>query len=213
MSTTDPFEQDRFTVRTKVFKFLGAAFHVYDAAENVVLYSKMKAFKLKEDIRLYRSEDMKEELLVITARSIIDFGATYDVVDSAARAPAPAGGRLEYASAQAQGRRVGALRRKGLKSMLRDEWEILDPNDQVVGTIREESMALAVVRRFIQIASLFLPQKFEAQMNGERVATFRQNLNPFVKKLFVDFEPDSDLDHRLGLAAAVLLLAIEGRQR
>ena len=211
MSTTDPFEQDHFTVRTKVFKFLGAAFHVYDAAENVVLYSKMKAFKLKEDIRLYRSEDMKEELLVITARSVIDFGATYDVVDPTVRR-GPATGLLEYASKQEGGQRIGALRRKGMKSMLRDEWEILDPDDQVVGIIREDSMALAVIRRFVEAASWFLPQKYDATVGGEQAATYKQNVNPFVKKLMVEFVPDGDLDHRLGLAAAVLLLAIEGRQ-
>jgi hypothetical protein len=45
------------------------------------------------------------------------------------------------------------------------------------------------------------------------VVTFRQNFNPFVKKLAVRFtDGEHVLDRRLGLAAAVLLLAIEGRQ-
>jgi hypothetical protein len=52
------FTENRYLVRRKVLKLLGGAFHVYDANENVIAYSKMKAFKLKEDIRLYTGEDM-----------------------------------------------------------------------------------------------------------------------------------------------------------
>ena len=60
------FSPDSYLIRRKVFKLLGAAFHIYDAQGNLVLYSKQKAFKLREDIRLYASEDMREEVLSIT---------------------------------------------------------------------------------------------------------------------------------------------------
>ncbi|HEX7009461.1 MAG TPA: hypothetical protein VF184_05735, partial [Phycisphaeraceae bacterium] len=58
------------------------------------------------------------------------------------------------------------------------------------------------------------PQQYHFEMDGQTVCTCRQNFNPFVQKLTVDFTPDTEdrLDRRLGLAAAVLLLAIEGRQ-
>jgi hypothetical protein len=51
-------------------------------------------------------------------------------------------------------------------------------------------------------------------MGGATVATYQQNFNPFVKKLTIDFtmDPQGRLDRRLGLAAAALLSAIEGRQ-
>lgn len=183
-------------MRRKVFKLLGAAFHVYDMQGNLLMYSKQKAFKLKEDIRIYTGEDMQSELLTIQARQIIDFSAAYDVVDSQARA------------------KVGSLKRKGWKSMLRDEWVVMDPYDREIGTIVEDSTTLALVRRFIDAASLFLPQKFHAEFAGGTVATFQQNINPFVRKLTVDFsmDPHGRFDRRLGLAAAALLSAIEGKQ-
>ncbi|MGB7159632.1 MAG: hypothetical protein WBD40_16315 [Tepidisphaeraceae bacterium] len=192
----DPFDHDRYIVRRKVFKILGAAFHVYDEAGNLLMYSKQKAFKLKEDIRLYSDESMKVELLTITARSVIDFSAAYDVIDPLAR------------------QKVGALRRKGWSSMLRDEWMLLNAHDQQIGTIKEDSMMAALVRRFIDAASLFMPQKFHVEVNGHPVCTFQQNFNPFVRRLTVDFTHDRNgqLDKRLGLAAAVLLQAIEGKQ-
>src|SRR5688500_5775124 len=117
------YAQSQYMVRRKMFKFLGGAFHVYDLQQQqVYAYSKMKAFKLKEDIRLYSGEDMAAELLTIKARQIMDLGATYDVVD-------PRGGGSG---------KVGALRRKGLKSLVRDEWLILDTNDREIGMIQED---------------------------------------------------------------------------
>jgi hypothetical protein len=187
------FQYPTYLIRKKVLKLFGGVFHIFGPNGDVVLYSKMKAFKLKEDIRLYTGEDMTTELLLITARKALDFSGTYDVVDSAS------------------GERVGALQRKGMKSILKDEWHILDLNDQQVGTIVEDSMLLALIRRFV--ASL-IPQTYHGEIGGKPVLTFKQNFNPFVTKLNLDFNEDSGglLDRRLGIAAGVLLCAIEGKQ-
>jgi hypothetical protein len=193
----DPFDYNVYLIRKQVMKILGAAFHVYDeTGTNLIMYSKQKAFKLKEDIRLYSDETMKVELLTITARAVIDFSAAYDVIDPLAK------------------QKVGALRRKGFSSIVRDEWMLLDAHDRQIGTIKEDSMLAALVRRFIDWASLFMPQKFHADLGGQAVCTYQQNHNPFVKKLTVNFSADTQgrFDKRLGLAAGILLSAIEGRQ-
>jgi hypothetical protein len=51
-------------------------------------------------------------------------------------------------------------------------------------------------------------------MRGVPVCSFKQNVNPFVMKISLDFSADVNrlLDRRLGLAAAILLCAIEGKQ-
>ena len=185
-----------FLVRRKVLKLFGGAFHVYDSAGNVVLYSKMKAFRLKEDIRLYTGEDMSQEVLTIQARSIIDFGATYDVMDSAKRT------------------KVGALRRKGMKSFVRDEWLILDANDREIGLVQEESAMLGLVRRFVEAAAFLFPQKYLVSIGGKPVAQFKQTLNPIVYKLHVNILADGAalLDRRMALAAAIMMAAVEGKQ-
>lgn len=194
--TVEAFTHPRYLVRRKVLKFAGGAFHIFDDAGNVVLYSKMKAFKLKEDIRLYTDESMATELLRISTQSVFDISGTYDVVDAVTND------------------RVGALRRKGMKSIFKDEWLILDPAGDEVGKIAEDSAWKATLRRFIDFASILLPQRYSVTMGGVEVAEFKQNFNPFVYKLEVDFERDGQglLDRRLGIAAAVLLAAIEGKQ-
>mgnify|MGYP001113235010 FL=1 len=190
---SDRFSSPTYLVRRKVFTLAGAAFHIRDAQGQLVLYSKLKAFKLKEDLRLFTGEDMTEELLAIHARKVLDISATSDVTDSVT------------------GERVGAVRRKGIRSILRDEWLLLDPNDREVGVVREDSMGLALLRRFL---TNLVPQRYDVEWMGQPVATVRQNFNPFVLKLTVDFSPDDArlLDRRLGLAAVLLLSAIEGRQ-
>jgi hypothetical protein len=97
-----------FTIRKKIISFLGAKFHIYDSNDKLIGFSKQKAFKLKEDIRLYTDESTDEERLTIQARKVIDFSAAYDVVDSK------------------KDKKLGALQRKGFKSMIRDEWVVLD---------------------------------------------------------------------------------------
>ena len=189
---SERFEHDTYLIRKKVFKIFGGAFHIYDSQGGLAFYSKQKAFKLKEDIRVFTGEDMTEEVLYIQARQIVDFSAAYDVMDSAA------------------GEKVGALRRRGWKSIVRDEWILLDAADNEIGRIKEDSLAL--VRRLL---CKLIPQKFHVEIGGQTVCTLKQKFNPFVLKIRIDFSLDTErlLDRRLGIAAAILLCAIEGRQQ
>lgn len=186
------FQGDKFLARKKVFKMFGDAFHIYNPSGGLEFYVKQKAFRLKEAITVYGDEAQSQVILQIKARSVMDFSGTYDVFT-------------------ADGQIVGSLRRKGLKSILRDQWEILD-GDQAIGTIEEDSMALAMIRRFL---SNLVPQSFTVRLGGDTVAIFDQHFNPFVAKYDIDFSRDEQkrLDRRLGIAAVVLLLAIEGRQQ
>lgn len=194
----DHFNHSSYLVRTKLLRLFGGAFHIYDNDGKLVLYSEQKRFRIKEDIRLYSDESQQKELLHISTQSILDFSGAYDVRDSTT------------------GEYVGTLKRSGLSStFLRDQWEISDSNGNSIGHIQEDSMLKALVRRFIKSASFLLPQKYHVTMGDKVVANFRQRFNPIILKLVVDFSPDSDsqFDRRLGLAAAVLLNIIEGRQQ
>jgi len=188
----DPSELTSYTIRRKVFKFFGASFQIFDSMGNQVGFCKQKAFKLKEDIRIYRDETQSSELLVIKARQIVDFSAAYDILD---------GG---------DSRKVGAARRKGFASLLRDSWEVLDEKDQPIARVSEDSMLLATIRRFF---SNLVPQKFHLRGPDEKdQAEMRVHFNPFIYRMSVEVKPDATVDRRLVLGTAVLLSAIEGRQ-
>ena len=192
-SLAQALSHSEYTVRAKIFSFLGQTYHVFDPAGNIVMYCRMKAFRLKEDIRLFAGEAMQHEVMAIRARSVIDFSAAYDVVD------------------QTNGEHVGTLRRKGFSSMIRDSWEVLNAAGQPVGSVSEDSAGKALARRFIPMAAAVLPQAFHIDLGGRHVATMTQNFNPFVRKLHVQLDPGA-MDPRLGVATALLLMAIEGTQ-
>lgn len=189
----DRFQFDKYLIRRKVIKLFGASFRVFAGEDNPILYANLKAFKLKEDIRLYTGDDMKEEVLVIKARNIIDLGATYDIYESE------------------RNEKIGALKRKGMKSLLKDEWLFLDNNDKQIGTIKEDNLAMALVRRLLINV---IPQSFTAEINGTKVCTYKQSANPFVSKVRLEYtrEAEGILDKRIGIAAGLLLCAVEGKQ-
>jgi uncharacterized protein YxjI len=187
------FQYDQYLLKRQVLALTGR-FRLYNTDEQLVLYSQQKMFKLKEDIRVYSDESLQEEILFIKARQILDFSAAYDVIDS-----------LSGAS-------IGALRRKGFRSMLRDEWLVLDPADQQIGVLQEDNLTQALLRRLL--LGSFLPQNYDLMMQDQRVADLKQRFNLFRYELEIDFRFDSQrqLDHRLGIAAAILLGTIEGKQ-
>jgi hypothetical protein len=124
----------------------------------------------------------------------MNFSAYYDVIDSL------------YST------KIGGLRRKGLRSIVQDEWEVFDPYENMIGVLKEDTLNQALLRRFL--LGRFLPQNYDLIFGDERVADYRQRRKLIGYELDIDFQMDVNkkLDHRLGLAVAMLLAIIEGRQ-
>jgi len=187
------FSSDRFVLKRQVFALTGKL-RFYLPTGDLALFCEQRMFKLREDIRVYADEGKTREALAIKARQVIDFSASYDVFDAEG------------------GEKVGTLRRKGLKSILRDEWEVLNAQEQVIGLLFEDSMALALLRR-VALGN-WLPQNYDLTLGEMKVADFKQRFNLFRYEMEVDFSMDTprQFDRRLGIAAATLLAVIEGRQ-
>jgi hypothetical protein len=187
---------ESYTIRRKVLKIFGAAFHIYDPEKQLVGYCKQKAFKFKEDIRIYTDESCTAELLVIKARSIIDFGATYDVTSP-------------------DGVVLGSFRRKGLAStFLKDSWLLFDAGGREIAALKEDGSILALLRKYVEYVSLLSPQRFTlTRLDGTALARYRQHFNPFVYRLSVAvLADDPQIDDLMLLAGGCLITAIEGRQ-
>ena len=187
------FQHPSYLLKRQAIALTGK-FRFYDPMGNLVMFSEQKMFRLREDIRVFSDEAKSQEVLSIQARQILDFSAAYDVVDTA------------------YGQKVGALRRKGWSSMLRDEWQVLDANDNQVGALFEDSISMALLRRLL--LGSWLPQNYDITVDGSRVADLKQNFNLFRYELNLDFSMDAAqrLDRRLSIAAGILLAAVEGKQ-
>lgn len=114
---------------------------VYEAAENgeagpMVAFAQQKRFAFKEKFTVYTSEDKHQTAFEVQARSVIDFGARYDVTDPS-------------------GQLLGTLGKNFKSSLLRSTWHVYRPGqeDKPVLVVQERSKALAIVRRIWE----FLP--------------------------------------------------------
>ena len=185
------FMLDEYVFRRKVLKLFGAAFHVYDKAGNVVMYSKQKAFKLKEDIRIFDNEQMSRELISILTPNIIDLWARYNIKDSL------------------NGEAAGEIKRKAIASMFRDEWEICAVGGNKIAVMIEKNYAMAFLARIIPL----MPQVYVIlDNNGVVQAEIERHFNPIVLKYTMKIIPNPAIDRRLMIACGILLCAIEGRQ-
>lgn len=188
---------EKYTIRRKVLKIFGAAFHIYDAQWRVVAYCKQKALRLREDLRIYTDESMSTELLRISTREIIDIGATYNV-------------------ALADGSVIGTMRQNGLRSaFVRDEWLAFNASGKQIAFLREEgSTLLTVARHWVRDIAFLFPQQYSVTgEDGTPVATFRQHFNPFVFKMGVTvLADDPEMDELLLLGMGCLIAAIEGKE-
>ena len=172
------------------FNLFGRTYKIFHNGQ-LSFYVRQKLFRLKEAINVYSDASMQHVKLKIQARNVIDFSATYDVTDEATQ------------------ERVGSFSRKGFRSMLRDTWTIHDVDGLEIGHIREDSTLLAVIRR---VLLKLIPQTFHVSINGTEVGIIKQRFNIFKLVYDVSIKPEH-LDPRLGVAATVLLMAIEGRQQ
>jgi hypothetical protein len=179
-----------FYLKRSLLKVVGSEFYIYDQAGGLVALAHQKGFKLKEEINIFADKEKTKCILEIRARQVIDFSASYDIYDTASQT------------------RIGVLQRKGWNALVRDEWLVKDANELQIAQVIEDSLPLALLRRLL---SNLIPQNYDLLVNGARVVDFRQNFNPFSYHLNVIIE--QPFDPRMAIATAVMLAAIEGRQR
>ncbi len=110
------------------FKLLALASQIYirDANGNLMGYVKQKLFKLKEDINVFADEGQTQQLFNIKADRIIDFSANYRFSD-------------------ASGRHLGNIKRKGMRSIWKANYDVFNASGQQVLQIHEENAWIKVL--------------------------------------------------------------------
>lgn len=180
-----PFSHTTYAIKRPFFSFFGREFRVFAPNGAQVLYAK-HSFSWKDQWMIYADDTQKVPLLRVAAREAIAVNITTDVFDAAS------------------GQKVGTIRSKGLKSILRDTWEILDGNDQPVGMMQEDSMAM--MRRMLP----FIMGKWHAEIGGTTTARITQQFRFFTKEFSLDVSPSQGrMDPRFAVACAFLALMKE----
>ncbi len=107
------------------FKFklttLASDFNITDRNGNYVAYVRQKMFKLKEDVVIFSDQKKTTELFRIKADRWMDFNACYDIMGLP------------------DNKKYGRLVRKGVKSLWKATYQIVDENDQEKFIITEDN--------------------------------------------------------------------------
>lgn len=113
---------------TLTFKFLtiSSYIRVVDATGRLVSYVKQRAFRLREDVTIFADEAQTQPLFHIKANQIIDIGATYAITS-------------------ADGRTLGALKQRGMRTFWRATYDILDETGNDIGLIHEQNAWVKVI--------------------------------------------------------------------
>jgi uncharacterized protein YxjI len=187
------------------FKVLAVApqITVTDASGQTLFYVKQKLFKLKEAITVFSDSSQTKELYKINADRIIDFSAKYHIMD-------------------VQGRKVGAIKREGMRSIFKARYDVFDENDTHVLDINEENAFVRVMDALfgeipiIGMASgyVFNPTYLVADMQGQIVMKIKKEPALLETGFTITQErPMSDeetLRAVLGLFMMVLLERVRG---
>lgn len=107
------------------FKFkistLSSDFNITDKDGNYVAYVRQKLFKLKEDVVIFSDESRTNELFRIKADRWLDFNASYSMTN--------------VSENKVQGR----LARKGMRSIWKSSYDIVDENGEKKFNISEDN--------------------------------------------------------------------------
>jgi hypothetical protein len=183
---TNAFAHAQYTIKRPFFTFLGRKFYVYGPDGSLIMFVKHPLMKMRDEWNVFTDESEQFPLLRVKARSIIALNMVTDVFDART------------------GEKVGALRSQGLKSMFKDSWEILDFNDQPIGKMQEDSMA--ILRRLFPL----LTGKWHAEIGGHETARIQQVFRFFAKEFTLDLSmAQGRMDPRFAVACAMLALMRE----
>jgi hypothetical protein len=173
-------------LKKQVVRLLGKKLRILERGK-VVLTVEQEGLMIKAPIRVFLDEAQTRPVLgAFTPPQVIGY-QPHDIVDLMSN------------------QKIGVIHKIG-----NDDFRIYDAWGREIGGLREDSLLLSIIRK---VLFNLVPQKYDLKIAGVTVAEYSQNWNPLTYRLKVRYlVPASQFDRRLGLAAAVMLACLEGRE-
>jgi hypothetical protein len=179
--------QSHYIIRRKFWSVFERVFRVFTGDGQLIMYIQHPLLKLREEFMVYADEAKTRPLLRVKSQQVVAINFSYQVADAQT------------------GQLLGSVQKKGLRSLVRDKFVILDPLGIEIGYAEEQGASL--LRRLFPL----LPSHHAIFVGGHQVAYIKQRFRWFTKEFTVDTQPSS-LDPRFVLAVALLALIAEARR-
>ena len=174
---------------------------VIDAAGNLSFFVKQKMFKLKESVTVFADVDQKLPLYELKADRVIDFSASYHLTDT-------------------RGNHVGTVRRKGMKSLWRARYDIVNGSSHPM-TIQEANpwtkvfdslfCELPIVGMFS--GYVFHPEYIVAREDGTSVMRLKKEPAFFQGKFSIEKLADMSEEEETRILLSLIMMVLLERQR
>lgn len=175
---------------------------VIDATGNLSFYVKQKMFKLKESVTVFADVEQKLPLYELKADRVIDFSASYHFQDT-------------------RGTHVGTVRRKGMKSLWRARYDIVNGNSSRALTIQEANPWIKVCDALfgeIPIVGmfsgyLFHPEYLVAREDGTPVMRLKKEAAFFQGKFSIEKLADLSEEEETRILLSLIMMVLLEKQR
>ena len=179
--------QSRFRIKRAFWSFFERTFRVSTLDGQLVMLVKHPIMRFREEFTVYADEEQTVPLLLVKSRQIIAINFTFDIVDIAS------------------GQVLGSVQKRGVRSLIRDAFLILDPAGAQIGTMEETGAS--ILRRFLPI----LTSRHSVVLRGVEAARMRQIFRFFIKEFEIEIASGVS-EPRFVLACALLALMAEARR-
>lgn len=178
---------------------LASDFTITDNNGNSLAYIRQKMFKLKEDVVVYNNESKTQENFRIKANQWIDFNASYGITDNS-------------------GKNLGKIARKGMRSIWKATYNIIDSNDNQKYKVQEENAWVKVLDGLvgeIPIIGMFTgyflnPSYIVHDNNGKEIYRLKKMPSFFGRKFQLDQINDiADEEETLVVLSLMMMVLLE----
>jgi len=178
---------------------LSSDFNISDKNGNSLAYVRQKLFKLKEDVVVYNNESRTQENFRIRANQWIDFNASYAITDHT-------------------GKNLGKIARKGMRSIWKATYFVMDAFDNQKYKVQEENAWVKIIDGFfteIPILGMFTgyflnPSYIVHDNNGKEIYRLRKMPSFFGRKFQLDQLNDiADEEETLVVLSLMMMVLLE----
>lgn len=178
---------------------LASDFNISDKNGNSLAYVRQKLFKLKEDVVVYNNESRTQENFRIRANQWIDFNASYAITDHT-------------------GKNLGKIARKGMRSIWKATYFVMDAFDNQKYKVQEENAWVKIIDGFfteIPILGIFTgyffnPTYIVHDSNGKEIYRLKKMPSFFGRKFQLDQINDiADEDETLVVLSLMMMVLLE----
>ena len=185
------------------FKIMALAPQIFvaDSSGQLVFYVKQKLFKLKEAVSVFGDQAQTDLKYTIAANKVIDFSARYFFKD-------------------ANGLDVGSVKRQGMKSLFKAQYDIYD-GEEVEFSIKEDNPWIKFLDALLSeipilgilTGYLFNPKYNVTRPDGTRVARLIKQPAFFEGKFSITQEAEMDEFEERRIALSLLMMVLLERRR